>query len=386
MNKFETSELYLYGFDLVKFLHITFQLIFVPVALGCLQHNFQILVPLPVGIFILLSIFCNIVVFIPHLVENSHKFLISKSSSEIIFVSRRLHKELTNKYDFSDYSLTINRIHEHFGWMFVFFLGFAWNFYLQSEGAKLLRVKAWYQGFPMFFYGFFTVLFYLVMWFLPDRKFQLHNQNNPKKSTTLLIPSFIVSVRKKNLYFGKNLVSKINRLLAMESASESKTSMSFLQSNWVHLVQCCTWFLIWILGAPFTFDLYHYQFVAAFAFILLVFHLRRFLFKSESPTNPWWIYPFWAVVFHEVGIKAWHVTALATLSPSSIIWTLPVSWFLYILVIGATLLEFLNSKNRNWTVFLSILIMELGLQFTSFLSTYRIIPFFISLIELGPLI
>ena len=393
MNEQKSSEIQMYGFDLVKILHIIVQVIFIPVAAGCLQHNFQILVPLPIGIFILLSIFCNFVVYIPHLLEHRLNFGISKSTTGVTIETTKFWKRRSTSYDFSKDTKVPTQLHESLGWVFVFMLGFAWNFYLMSEGIKLLSVKAFFQGLPMFFYGFFTGLFYLLMWILPDREILLRNYEIPKKFTLLLIPFVTVSFRLKKIIFGKKWINKLEEMLGLEPNLDRKDFLSFLKDNWVQIFQLCTWFIVWIFGATFFFDFYHYQYVAAFVFIVLMYYVRKIIFKkTASLSNSWWIYPFWALAFHEVGIKAWHVTALGVLSPSSIIWTLPVSWILFALVLTSTVLEILKipilkgSKNGKWIIVWVILLVELGLQFTALFSTTRIIPFYFSFIEIGPII
>ena len=393
MNDSRSSEMNLSGFDLVKFLHIFVQIIFIPVAIGCLQHNFQILVPLPIGIFILLSIFCNFVVFIPHLLEHRHRYEISKTSNGMTIVFSRFRKRKSANYDFSKYSILPRQIHESFGWLFVFMLGFAWNFYLTSEGMKLISLKAFYQGLPMFSYGMVTAIFYLLMWFLPDKEIMIFNEENPKKSTLLLVPSVIMSFKLKKIYFGKKLLQKLDEKLKIEMKLEHKSPKSYLQENWIQIFQACTWLVIFIFSATFAFDFFHYQFVAAFDFIMLSYFLRKMIYKNkETQSNPWWIYPFWLLTLHEVGIKAWHLTALGVRSTSSIIWTLPISWILYILILTATVLEMFTvfkskgTQNKNWIVVLVLLLVEIGLQLTAILSTYRILPFYLSLIEIGPII
>ncbi len=392
MSESRSTEIKLYGIDFVKFLHIFVQIIFIPVTAVRLEHNFQILIPLPIGVFIILSIFCNIVVFIPHLLENRHRMGFTLSSNGLRIQETKFFKKRSTSFDLSKYTLTIEKIHESLGWTFVFFLGFSWNLYMASEGVKLLSVKAFYQGLPMFFYGFLTELFYLVMWFLPDAEITVFNTENPIKSKIFLIPSIILSFKLKQLYLGKKKLFELRKIFKIEEESERTSLGDFLKQNWIFMIQMFTWVVVWILGASFTFDFYHYQFVAAFSFVLLVFYLRMVIYKKKKVfRNPWWIYPFWILTFHEVGVKTWNLTALGFMSPSSIIWTLPIAWLLFLLVITSTILEVFRIHTLiqfNKKVFIGILIvlsLEVVLQFTAFLSTYRFIPFYLSLIEIGPI-
>ena len=393
MKTSKTSEIQLHGCDLVKFLHVFIQIIFLPIAAVRLQHNFQIMVPLPVGLFIILSIFCNLVVYIPHLLEYHLNRIISLDGNQISIETLKFRKSKSTKYEYSKTSIRSGKIHESFGWIFIFMLGLAWNLYLTSEGLKLLTVKAFYQGLPMFFYGLLTEILYLLMFFLPDREILLFNSENPKKSLLILIPSIILSCKMKLLYSRNSIFSKIDSLLEIESEREPISITSYFKNNWVQIFQLFTWLVVWIFGATITFDFYHYQFVGAFDFIILAFYIRNILYKkNQSNRNPWWIYPFWILTFHEVGIKFWHVIALGVLSPSSIIWTFPVASILFILVLTSTVMEIHKlaisnrMKNEKWIIIWIIFLVELGLQFTALFSTVRIIPFYFSLIEIGPLI
>ncbi len=393
MKKEHTTTLQLKGIDFIKLLHLFVQIIFIPVAAGCLEHNFQILLPLPIGVFILVSIFSNFVVFVPHLLENRHNLEISVESQVMTIKNCRIRKTESLTYDLANYSIKSGQTHESFLWAFVYMLGFAWNLYFFNEGIKLLSVKAFYQGLPMFFYGLFTVILYLLIWFLPDKEFVVKNNENHKEGIILLVPSVCISFKGKKIKIEKHKITQLHSLLKSETRSDSKTLMAILKENWVFIFQTCTWLVVWLFGATFTFDFFHYQFVAAFVFILLVYNIRSVLTtKTGLKSNPWWIYPFWILTFHEVGIKVWHLTALGAMSPSTIIWTLPVSWILYILVIISIILEIFTNPNLKRTkntaqiVLVGIFLVELLLQVTAIFSTYQFISFYLSFIEIGPLI
>jgi len=392
MNEIRNSEMRLDGIDLLKIIHIVLQIVFIPVAAGCLEHNFQILIPLPVGIFIILSIIANFLVFIPHLIENRHNLNFSITQTELTIRKTRFRKNLSITHYIPKTTITSGQIHESLGWSIVYMLGFGWNFYLISEGAKLLSVKAFFQGLPMFFYGLITGIMYLLMWFLPEREFALMNNEDNKKSMVLLIPYTYISFKMRRILLGKKWFSEIGSSLKSKRDTESRSMKSFLKENKILIFQLCTWLAVWLLGSPFTFDFYHYQFVATFVFIILISNIRSLFFRTEGiHKNSWWVYPFWILTFHEVGIKTWHLTALGVLSPSTIIWTLPISWILYVLVLISTVLEILRNftkkspKNIKLIVISTVLLLDLGLQITAFFSTFKIIPIFLSLIEIGPI-
>ncbi|MCP4760819.1 MAG: hypothetical protein GY870_03490 [archaeon] len=400
-GNFNSPQVQLRGISLIKLIHIIIQFSFLIISINYIDLKdpgiVQILIPLPVGAFILLSSIGNLIVFCLHMLENSKNIEISISEDGNMLLNQgKRRKSKSNIIKISDNLIEFGNTHESFAWSIAFMLGFVWNFYLISEGLKLINVKGYVQGNLLLLYGALSGILYLIMWLYPDLKIVGWDEEK-QEGLFLIISPISISIFNREIYFGRRDIKVIQAQLMQSDVkfiTKNKNDWkSYLIEKKMFVMQTLIWLVIWIFSSNLTLSFYHYQFVNAFIFIPLMYNLRRLLMKEENlKEKPIWIYPFWALAFHEIGVKAWHITALCILSPSIIIWTLPVAWILYILILIEIIFEIRDRIMKSESIdkkikigIISVLIIDILLQLSVILSTWRILPFYISLLEIGPL-
>ncbi|MCP4762442.1 MAG: hypothetical protein GY870_11725, partial [archaeon] len=209
----ENVNIQLEGISIIKLMHIIIQFIFFIVSFNYIDLKdpgiIQILIPLPVGAFILLPTIGNLIVFLPHMLENSKKTDILISEEGKMTINRRKRSKVkSNVIQISDDLIEFGKVHESFAWSIAYMLGFVWNFYIISEGLKLINVKGFVQGNLLFLYGALSLLLYLIMWLYPDLKIVGWDEEK-QEGLFLIISPISFSIFNREFYFGRRDIKVI---------------------------------------------------------------------------------------------------------------------------------------------------------------------------------
>ncbi|MHA1680438.1 MAG: hypothetical protein ACTSUE_05480 [Promethearchaeota archaeon] len=435
------------GVMLIKLLHLLVQAAFIPLALERTKHIYQIIIPLPTGFFIIISIILNLLIFSLHLADSAPFVKIFDPANQatsnttngrnpdgkqagigtrtLIIQHGRLMRRKRRIHISSATVEEIGTIHEHAPWMVVYILAFGWNTFLVYSAIPLLRVNALDQGGLFLSYGMTTLIFYIIMFMIPELKVTAWDLDF-KKNVYLVIPSVLIAFpypKKNRVYLGSTFLQKFRDLLnvprekiidlrglaselGFTRASKQRVGAgnkpSKFAKNLAKLKYLLFWVIIWTFSNKLTFNFYNYQFIDPVVIALVLFELRNLLYNNEekilklldnhASRKPIWYYIFWGFVFYEIGFKAWYTLAFVLFSSNYPVWIPVVAWCLYILnivMIGREMKK--RIRWAPWATWKKILLIAVAMvflffQFSALLSTLRIIDMYFSVINIGPII
>jgi hypothetical protein len=381
-----------------------------------MQHLYQIMIPLPTGVFVLVSIVFNVLIFSLHLLDTSPSIEIlpaesggsengSGSSSTppspgLTLQVGRFRKSSTRITIDAQGIQEFGTIHQNGSWMLLYILGIGWSLYLLFQSVTLINVAAWNQGELFLCYSLVSIFGYGFMFFLPEKKITSWDKTG-NRSVCMIIPPVLLSFSPTpRIYLGGSFIAKFGALVQYRPPVLSARFSHALHG--IYLPNLVLWTLIVLGASKFLGNLYNYQFVEPVAVVWLLYEIRNVLYNNEQietlqyprrrPTKPTWYYLGWLFVWHELGFKAWYVTSFLLFSSLSPGWIPYVVWGLYLLTCGAIVweikrLQFWPTLGRSRKMLLLMaIITELFLQFSAVLSICGILPVYLSSIGFGPLI
>ena len=391
MSKTKEKEIIIEGYSFIDFLIIIIQICFIPFIFGLMTNLLQIIIPVPVGGWLLISIIGNLMVYGFRFFESKLEVKISEGRSDankfnIQYKKRRVSTTVSGPSDELEFFLFKR---SYFKKLILVLFTSIWFGHLMYEGWVLLDTNSRLVGWILYLYGI-SHLTIVIFDFLQS---QCNLISKYMKPETITIPKYIISFHTRKIqniesdlitYFTENL-SQIN---------DKKT----VKNQEILLLTACG--IIFCLSDEIIYGLYRYQLVFSFVLCLILIQIYQ-IYENRNPFKLENIqtdsikkisFSLSLLIFHETGIKLGFIIPQLQFIIETKLEIAIFSFIGYtcaIIILTIFISQFLKINEKRiiktylWIVIL--IIISLSMQIGSYFTTLGKFPFYFSIIELGPL-
>jgi len=367
-----------------KIIFILMHFVFIIFGAFQLEFNYQLEVPFYSGGWIILFALINFLLYAGHFLENtpvlSLKIEDKPEKALIINTGRFRKKNMTLKLN-QPHFIEFGKTHFNVSWGMVLLAQLWLAFYFSINGLELTIGTAYEQGLLFFTYGVSMFIMIAILWLYPDIELIFSDGN---KDFVFLMPSKSLKTIKNKSFFD-DMELFLNKFKQVESHREIKRSLENKQ-EYIHVIALL--FLVILAGFL---KFYYYQFVDVIATALILLALRRYLnYKVLTQRN---IHPtetaLWFFLLNELAFKLWYVVGIGIINPIDF----NALYFLIALIVYILVLfSFWLRINKWWSTttqkkkkYVIIgLAVSIGIPILNILSAMQILPFYITILNLGP--